>query len=66
MQKSVYLKNPSDTFQFLLYSSVLAYRLMLYMVPGCENENNIGLVKAPCAVLTETFATKIPTLDKSV
>ena len=32
------LKTPSEPFQFLFYSSVMAYRLMLYMVLGCEHE----------------------------
>ena len=42
------LKTIIETFEFLFYSSVMAYRLMLYMVRGCENEIELKLVKAPC------------------
>jgi hypothetical protein len=38
-------KTPSERFKFV---HVMACKLMLYMVPGCENEIKLKLVKAPC------------------
>ena len=33
----------------------MACRLMLYIVPDCENEIKVKLVKAPCVQLCDVF-----------
>ena len=45
------MESESEKFQFLLKLTFMACRLMLYMIPGCENEIKLELVKAPCAAL---------------